>query len=139
MSTMTERRAAWWPSRQTPPPASWAYVIEDLLAPDRSREWARAAALFIEVHTTQRGHGPTFNELFIHLLPETNGVPSRRPEGVKSRDHYHARSYFRLYVMREWRKHDLFVWRTGVHRSLNVPGKFAKRLRQLERADTERS
>lgn len=134
---MPENRAAWWPSEDTPPPASWAYVIEDLIASDHSQEWAWAAALFIETHRKQRGHGPTFQELFNHLLPEADGVPSRRPEGVSSKIHYRARRYFRLYVMREWRKHDFFAWRTGVERSLNVRGRFAKRLRQLEQADTE--
>ncbi len=134
---MPEDRVAWWPSQDTPPPASWSYVIEDLLAPDRSQEWARAAALFIDEHRKRFGRGPTFNEVFNHLLPEADGVPSRRPEGVSSRDHYLARSDFRLHVMREWRKHDLFAWRTGVTRSLNVKGRFARMLRQLERADTE--
>lgn len=134
---MPERRATWWPSRQTPPPASWSYVVEDLLAPDRSQEWARAAAVFIEEHTKLEGHGPTFKELFAHLLPDANGLPSRHPSGVRGREQALVTSCFRMYVMRQWRKHDLFTWRGGVERSLNVGPRFAKRLRQLEQADTE--
>lgn len=111
-------------------------MIEDLLAPDRSREWARAAALFLEEHTELKGHGPTFNELFTYLLPDSNGVPAARPEDVASHDLYRARSAFRIYVVREWRRHGLFAWRSGVERSLNVGGRFTKRLRQLEQAET---
>lgn len=136
---MSRRRAEWWPNRTTPPPASWAYVVEDFLAPDRSREWALAAALFIAEYTDAHRQGPTFDELFTHLLPDTQGVPSRRPEGVSSREQSHARGYFRLYVVRRWRGHNLFAWKTGVYRSLNVRANFARQARQFEQKDAERA
>ena len=86
-------------------------------------------------YTNAHRQGPTFSELFTHLLPDTKGVPSRRPEGVSSREQYHARGYFRLYVVRRWRGHNLFAWKTGVYRSLNVRGNFAKQVRQFEQKE----
>lgn len=40
--------------------------------------------------------------------------------------------YFRLYVVRRWRDYNLFFWRTGIYRSLNVRANLVRQVRQFE-------
>lgn len=77
MAEMYEAYPIWWRGVSAPPPAAWAYTFETFTGEETAGEWALAAAVFIAQTRRRTGAGPTFAELFAHLLPDTGGLPAR--------------------------------------------------------------
>lgn len=129
----------WWRGVTSPPPAQWAYVFDDLTGEHTAEEWALAAAIFIAQTRRKTGQGPTFAELFTHLLPETSGLPAAFPPGLEFIDRRRALSGFRGHVAIEWRRRAMINWDKDVERSLRVGRSFRQRSRrrqELRRAAT---
>lgn len=134
-----ELNPIWWRGISVPPPAEWAYVFEDLTGEDTAEAWALAAAIFI-AQTRRRTHrGPTFRELFVHLLPDTQGLPAPVPPGLGKTERYRAISGFRRHIAIDWRRRGMINWEKDVARTLRVGGAFreSSRRRQAARASDE--
>lgn len=126
---------AWWQVESVPPPAQWAYVFEDLTGEDSAEQWALGAAIFVAQTRRRTSRGPTFAELFTHLLPDTTGLPGSFPPGLDFMERRRVISAFRGLVAIEWRRRGIVGWDRDVMRSLRVGRVFRElsRLRQLER------
>ena len=129
---MSEAYPIWWRGIATPPPAEWAYVFEAFTGEDTAGEWALAAAIFIAQTRRRTGTGPTFAELFKHLLPDTDGLPARFPEGLEHIEQRRAIAGFRGHVTVEWRRRGMLSFDKGVTRSLRVGREFRRRSRQRQ-------
>lgn len=119
----------WWRGIASPPPAEWSYLFEEFTGDDTAEEWALAAAIFIAQTRRRTSHGPTFSELFGHLLPDTRGLPSPFPPGLDFIARRRALTGFRGHVAIEWRRRALISWDKDVARSLRVGRAFRERSR----------
>ncbi len=126
----------WWQGIVSPPPAEWVYVFEELTAEDSAEQWALAAAIFIAQTRRRTGAGPTYAELFTHLLPDTAGLPGPIPERLDFMERRRAVTGFRGHAAIEWRRRGMISFDSGVMRSLRVGRAFREhsRLRQQSRA-----
>lgn len=122
----------WWRGVPVPPPAQWTYVFEQLTGDDSAEEWALAAAIFIAQTRRRLGRGPTFAELFAHLLPDADGLPAPFPEGLTYRERHLAVAGFRGHATIEWRRRGMISWETSVTRSLRVGRAFRERSKQRQ-------
>ena len=128
----------WWRGIATPPPAAWAYVFENFTGEDTAEEWALSAAIFVAQTRRRTGHGPTFSELFAHLLPDTSGLPAPFPDGLEFIERRRAISRFRGHAATEWRRRGMISWDTHVTRSLRVGRAFRERSRRRQLARGQR-
>lgn len=119
----------WWRGIDSPPPAEWAYMFETFTGDDSGEEWALAAAVFIAQTRRRTGLGPTFAELFAHLMPEGNGLPSPFPHELEFVERRRAVAGFRGHVTIDWRRRELINFDKGVTRSLRVGRVFRERSR----------
>lgn len=105
---------------------------------DAAEEWALAAAIFIAQTRRRTGLGPTFTELFTHLIPETRGLPSSLPRELDFMERRRAMHGFRGHAAIEWRRRGLINYDSNVTRSLRVGRAFRERSRhrQVARAAT---
>lgn len=124
----------WWRGIETPPPAAWTYVFECFTGEDTAEDWALAAAIFIAQTRRRTTLGPTFTELFTHLLPEDRGLPGPFPVGMEYIERCRAVSGFRGHVSIEWRRRGLISFDRDVTRSLRVGRVFRERSRDRQRA-----
>ena len=138
MTAMYDSSPIWWQGIQPPPPPEWMYVFDEFTGEDTAEQWALAAAIFIAQTRRRTGVGPTFAELFHHLLPDTDGLPSPLPKSLDFFDRRRAASGFRGHAAIAWRRQGLINFDKGVTRSLRVGREFRKRSRsrQQNRADT---
>ena len=125
------RWTAWWRDINHPPPASWRYAFEEFTRDDAADEWALAAAIFIAQYRRRHSQGPTFRELFEHLLPDTGGVPSALPSEWEALDRRRGSNGFRRHVAIEWRRRGYIGYETQVTRSLRVGPRFREQSRAL--------
>lgn len=125
----------WWRSMNHPPPAAWHSAFEEFTCNEAADEWALAAAIFIAQYRRRQSQGPTFRELFEHLLPETGGVPSRLPSDWDALDRRRRINDFRRHVVIEWRRRGFIGYDKEVARSLRV----GRRFREQSRARTKQS
>ena len=123
----------WWRGIGPPPSAAWTYMFECFTGEDTAEEWALAAAIFIAQTRRRSGLGPTFAELFTHLLPESNGLPAPFPAGLEFMERRRAVAGFRGHVAIEWRRRGLISFDKGVTRSLRVGRVFRERSRHRQR------
>lgn len=126
----------WWRGADSAPPASWAYVFEDLTGDDTAEAWGLSAAIFIAQIRRRTGHGPTFSELFWHLLPDTAGLPAPFPQGLEFMERRRVISGFRGHVAIEWRRRQMISWDRDIARSLRVGREFRERSRRRQNART---
>jgi hypothetical protein len=124
----------WWRGISAPPPAQWVYLFEEFTGDDTADEWALSAAIFIAQTRRRTGAGPTFSELFAHLLPDSNGLPGPFPPGLDFFARRRAVTGFRGHVTIEWRRRALISWDKDVTRSLRVGRQFRERSRQRQLA-----
>lgn len=117
----------WWRGISTPPSAAWAYVFEDFTGDDTAEEWALAAGILVAQIRRRTGHGPTFAELFRHLLPDTSGLPDAFPSELDFFERRRAISGFRGHVATEWRRRGMITWDRDITRSLRVGRCFRER------------
>lgn len=127
----------WWRRQDGAVPKSWRDRFETFTEGDSAEERALAAAIFIARVRRRSGRGPTFAELFEHLLPETGGVPAPFPESLSLAGRRWALAEFRRHVAIDWRRRGLVDWDHRVTRSLRVGRAFRQlsRERQQVRAD----
>lgn len=123
--------ASWWRGVSHPPPSAWRYVFEEFTGDGTADEWALAAAIFIARYRRRHSQGPTFREVFEHLLPDTEGVPSRLPSDWDVLDRRRANSGFRKHVAIEWRRRGYIGFDRHVTRSLRVGPRFREQSRAL--------
>lgn len=109
-------------------------MFECFTGEDTAEEWALAAAIFIAQTRRRTALGPTYAELFAHLLPENNGLPDAFPAGLEFFERRRAASGFRGHVAVEWRRRGLITFDKGVTRSLRVGRVFRERSRHRQRA-----
>lgn len=126
-----ETWTAWWRGVSYPPPAAWKYAFEEFTNEDSADEWALAAAIFIARYRRRHSQGPTFRELFEHLLPDSGGVPSPLPKEWEASDRRHGSTGLRRHVAIEWRRRGYIGYDTHVTRSLRVGPRFRERSRAL--------
>jgi len=122
---------AWWKGVSHPPPAAWCYAFEEFTNDESADEWALAAAIFIAQYRRRHSQGPTFRELFEHLLPDTGGVPSQLPANWEAADRRRGSNGFRRHVAIEWRRRSYIGYDTQITRSLRVGPQFRVRSRAL--------
>lgn len=122
----------WWRDIDAPPPAEWAYMFEVFTGDDTGDEWALAAAIFIAQTRRRTALGPTFAELFTHLLPECNGLPTPFPPEMEFIERRRAVAAFRGHVTIDWRRRGLISFDQGVTRSLRVGRVFRERSRHRQ-------
>ncbi|WP_417512378.1 hypothetical protein [Microbacterium sp.] len=125
----------WWRGIDVPPPAAWTYMFESFTGDDTGDEWALAAAIFIAQTRRRTRLGPTFAELFIHLMPERNGLPAPFTGEMEFIERRRAIAAFRGHVTIDWRCRGLISFDKGVTRSLRVGRVFRElsRRRQVAR------
>lgn len=133
-------RPIWWRGMSAPPPADWVYVFEEFTGDDSGEPWAVASGIFVAQVRRRTGRGPTFAELFTHLLPDTHGLPGPFPDGLEFIERRRAISSFRGHVAIDWRRRSMINWDKDVTRSLRVGRAFRElsRARRLRR-DSERT
>lgn len=136
MAVMRESFPIWWQGIDTPPPASWVYMFEDFTDDDTADQWALAAAIFIAQTRRRTMSGPTFAELFTHLLPDTAGLPGRLPASLEFMERRRAITGFRGHAAIEWRRRGMISFDQGVMRSLRVGREFRERSRTRQQART---
>lgn len=107
----------------------WAYVFEDFTGDDTAEAWALAAAIVVAQTRRRTARGPTFYELFSHLLPDTFGLPVPAPDDLDFLERRRAISDFRLHAATEWRRRYMISWDDGVLRSLRVRRAFREQSR----------
>jgi hypothetical protein len=122
---------AWWRSAEHTPPAAWQYMFEEFTNDYTADEWALAAAIFVAQYRRRHSRGPTFRELFAHLLPDTAGVPSILPAQWDASARRHATTAFRGTVVIEWRRRGFVSFDRHVPRSLRVGPSFRAQSRAL--------
>lgn len=127
----------WWQGIARQVPASWTYVFEDFTGDDTAEHWALAAAIYIAQCRRRTGRGPTFAELFVHLLPDTSGLPAPFPDELEYMERRRAISAFRGHAVTEWRRRGMIAWDPGVLRSLRVGRVFREQSRQWRRSRVE--
>ncbi|MGW9156110.1 hypothetical protein [Microbacterium sp. NPDC055665] len=121
----------WWSGVNHPPPAQWKYAFEDFTGEETADEWGLAAAIFIAQYRRRHSHGPTFRELFEHLLPDTGGFPSLLPAEWDALDRRRGGNGFRRHVAIEWRRRGYIRYEPQVTRSLRVGQRFREQSRAL--------
>lgn len=126
----------WWGGTAAPPPAAWHYVFDQFTDDDSAEEWGLAAGIFVAQFRRRHSRGPTFRELFLHLLPESDGVPAVLPSDWDVVERRSSQSAFRLHCALEWRRRGFIGFERGVKHSLRVGRRFRElsRSRQLVRA-----
>ena|GEM_PF-4689078 len=123
----------WWQGIDAPPPAQWAYVFEELTGDDSADAWALGAAIFIAQTRRRLHHGPTFSELFTHLLPDCSGLPAAFPPALDFAQRRRAISGFRAHATIEWRRRGMISWDRDEMRSLRVGRRFRERSKEWQR------
>jgi hypothetical protein len=131
--------AVWWRGVSHPPPAAWTYTFEEFTGNDSADEWALAAAIFIAQHRRRHAQGPTFRELFEHLLPDTNGIPSSLPAEWDVVERRRGNNGFRKHVVIEWRRRGYINCDRDVTRSLRVGPRFREQSRERRGARAHRT
>lgn len=126
----------WWRDHPMPPPPEWTYVMEEFTGADTGDEWAVAAALFIAKMRHRNHQGPTFGELFTHLLPDTDGLPGPFPDGMDKSQRRRAMNAFRLHAALHWNGLVMIRWEKDVPRSLQVGRAFRYRFPWLWRSSS---
>ena len=124
----------WWRDIEVPPPAEWAYMFESFTGDDTGDEWALAAAIFIAQTRRRTGLGPTFAELFTHLMPDSHGLPAPFPRDIEFIERRRTVAAFRGHVTIDWRRRGLISFDKGVTRSLRVGRAFRERSRHRQLA-----
>lgn len=124
---------SWWGRVSSPPPASWSYMYEEFTGEDTGDEWALAAAIFVARSRKRTSEGPTFSELFDHLMPDTNGLPGPLPAGMTLEERRSAPSRFRFFTALAWRQRRMITWSRDVERSLRVDRRFTALSRDRRR------
>ncbi|MDQ4215058.1 hypothetical protein [Microbacterium capsulatum] len=129
-------RPIWWRSVDGPPPTPWVDVFASFTGTDTADEWGLAAAIFIAQTRRRTGMGPTFSEMFLELLPDTDGIPSSIVDEFDYRERRQLIGDFRIHAAIEWRRRGWISWERGVERSLRVGKVFRAHSRrfQAERA-----
>lgn len=122
----------WWRGIDAPPPAEWTYMFESFTGDDTGDEWALAAAIFIAQTRRRTALGPTFAELFTHLMPESQGLPAPFPPEMEFIERRRAVAAFRGHVAIDWRRRGLISFDKGVTRSLRVGRVFRERSRRRQ-------
>lgn len=120
----------WWRNIDEPPPAEWAYVFEDFTGDETAEQWGLAAAIFIAQTRRRTALGPTYAELFRHLLPDTEGLPGPLPWSFDSTERSRAVAGFRRHAAIEWRRRGMINFDNGVMRSLRVGREFREQSRR---------
>ncbi|PVE96903.1 hypothetical protein DC434_05775 [Microbacterium sp. TPD7012] len=135
VDVMCKAYPIWWQGIETPPPTEWVYMFEEFTGDDTAEQWALAAAIFVAQTRRRTGLGPTFAELFTHLLPDTGGLPGPFPE-LEFMERRRAITGFRGHAAIEWRRRGMISFDKAVMRSLRVGRAFREhsRLRQQSRA-----
>jgi hypothetical protein len=126
----------WWQNIEAPPPAEWVYMFEEFTGGDTAEHWGLAAAIFIAQTRRRTGQGPTFAELFSHLLPDTKGIPGPIPATLQSAERRAAVAGFRGHVAIEWRRRNIISFDKGALRSLRVGREFRDRSRHRQLSRT---
>ncbi|RKR74761.1 hypothetical protein [Frondihabitans australicus] len=129
---MTEASSAtpiWSRGLPTLPTAEWVSAFDDLTGDENGHAWALSAATFIDGFTRRQLQGPTFSEMFRHLLHEHDGLPAEFPPGMRSRDRVVLKEGFRHHVALAWRRTGLISWTRFEYRSLRVGPTFRRRSR----------
>lgn len=126
-------RPAWWPTDEVPVPADWVSCFTALAEEPSRSEWGLRAAVHIASTRKRTGHGPSFAELFEHLLPENGGLPSPVPAEVPARLRREVTRGFRYHVALEWRRAGWISW-SRTARSLRVGRAFREASRAYRRS-----
>ncbi|APH45470.1 hypothetical protein BMW26_11285 [Microbacterium sp. 1.5R] len=127
----------WWKDIEVPPPVEWIYTFEELSGDETAEQWALASAIFIAQTRRRTGSGPTFAELFMHLMPDTNGIPGRLPDDLEFVQRRRIVAAFRGLAAIEWRRRGMISFDRGVTPSLRVGREFRAHSRQRQLARTE--
>ena len=125
---------AWWRGEPHLPPATWKYTFELFTNDETADEWALAAAIFIAQYRRRNSCGPTFREVFEHLLEDTRGLPGPLPREWDQSERRRATGGFRGQVMLDWRRRGFIGFDRHVTRSLRVGPHFRERSRRLQAA-----
>jgi hypothetical protein len=129
----SESHPIWWRGNSAAPPASWVYMFEEFTGGDSAEQWALEAAIVVARVRKRTSSGPTFSELFVELMPNTNGVPGPLPDSTTSDERKRAINKFRLHAAIEWRRRGMIGWSKGVERSLRVERRFNVQARERRR------
>lgn len=105
-------------------------MFEEFTDENSAGEWGLAAAIFVSQTRRRTRAGPTYGELFAHLLPDSGGLPAPFPNGLEYFERRSALFGFRKHVAIEWRRRAMIGWETGVARSLKVGRAFRLHSRQ---------
>lgn len=132
--TVNRSWVIWWRGMSNPPPATWTYIFESFTGDDSGDEWGLGAAVFIAQYRRRHSHGPTFRELFDHLLIDSNGVPSALPLEWDVVERRRGNRQFRHHVAIEWRRRGFIGFDRDVSRSLRVGPRFRELSRARRRA-----
>lgn len=123
----------WWRREDGHVPSNWQQQFESFTEGETADEWALAAAVYVARVRRRSGRGPTFAELFEHLLPTTVGLPAPFPESLSFAGRRWALGEFRRHVAIDWRRRGLIDWDHRVARSLRVGRVFRKLSRERQK------
>lgn len=116
------RSDTWWGGNGSPP-AAWSTAFEDFTQGASGREWGMAASLFVMHHHRKHSEGPTFREVFEHLLPETAGAPTLLV-GWEPSERLQTVHRFRYFVLTMWKRRGFVEFDKEVSRSLRTGTQF---------------
>ena len=124
-----DTRPIWWRAFDGPPPTLWVVMFDELTGDESVDQWGLAAGIFIAQTRHRTKLGPTFSEMFAHLLPDTSGLPGPLSEKWEKAARRRLVGDFRLHVAIAWRQRDWISWNPGVERSLRTGRAFRARSR----------
>lgn len=134
---MTNSSPIWWQGIEAHPPATWVYAFEDFTGEDTADQWGLAAAIFVAQVRRRTSGGPTFAELFMHLLPDSRGLPGPLPAGMDFMERRRAIAGFRGHAAIEWRRRGMISFDKDVMRSLRVGRTFREHSRRRQQAPVD--
>lgn len=110
----------WWTSARRPAPLAWRALFTELTIGASAEQWGLAAGLYIIHHHRRHDEGPTIRDVFSHLFPDTNGLPSLSAEDWARKDLNLARHRFWTAVIVVWRRLGYVQHEVGVPNSLHA-------------------
>lgn len=107
-------------------------MFELFTSDDTADEWALSAAIYVAQYRRRHSRGPTLRELFNHLLPDADGIPSHLPGDWHVSDRRLAVRDFRRHAAIEWRRRGYIGFDKRVSRSLRVGARFRELSKRLQ-------
>ncbi len=116
--TIGKNLTRWWILEDFAPPEDWVSTLASMTGKDSIDSWGLRAAIYVARTRKRYGRGPSFSELFDHLM-SADGIGLSQPENLTSSQRRVVRRGFERYAASAWRSNGWVAWSREAH-SLRV-------------------